>query len=397
MADTIILAPTSDAPRQVRVIAVVFAIIVAILGGAWYFVVRGEQAVLASNLRPPEAAALVEELKKENIEFGLKDNGTTVLVPASAVDALRVSLSSTEMPAKGTVGFELFNQSDMGLTDFAQKVNYQRALQGELARTIMTMDGIASARVHLALPERSLFRANRAEPRAAVTVAMQPMIMLDNERVAGIQRLVSAAIPDLAIDQVAILNSRGQLVSTAAPSAEGLAGIQFATALERAYADRVNRAVSEALPELRFEAKVTTIPKDKTAATGSRDYAIRVVLFSEKPIAHQDQETARTVIAQSLALEPSWGDEVSFAPIPSALPATNTPSLVADVAMPAVPSTLAFNWLPTLLWSSLFVLLTLLALIALNRSRRGKLLERDVMVNRIRAQLKLVEAVPNGR
>src|SRR5204863_6003346 len=121
------------------------------------------------------------------------------------------------------------NQSDMGLTDFAQKVNYQRALQGEIARTIMTMDGIAYARVHIALPERSLFRTTRSEPRAAVTITPQPGIDIDPGRIAGIQRLIAATVPDLALDQIAILNERGQLLTPEFSDAPGAGGSESAT------------------------------------------------------------------------------------------------------------------------------------------------------------------------
>ena len=153
---------TGSNTRQLRLVALVFGLVVAALVAGYIWFLRADYAVLVQDIRPEEAAAIVEELKKEEVAFELRDGGTTILVPESQLNAVRLNVSSKELPLKGTVGFELFNESDMGLTDFAQKVNYQRALQGEITRTLLAMEGIAAARVHIALPERSLFRNSRS-------------------------------------------------------------------------------------------------------------------------------------------------------------------------------------------------------------------------------------------
>src|SRR2546423_4701422 len=106
--------------RQWRLVAAILVAVVVVLSGAYYWFLAGDYAVLVSGARVEQAAAIVEQLKKENIAFELKDGGTTILVPAREVDTARLDMSSEELPLKGAVGFELFNQSDMGLTDFAQ-------------------------------------------------------------------------------------------------------------------------------------------------------------------------------------------------------------------------------------------------------------------------------------
>ena len=121
----------------------------------------------------------------------------------------RLKVISRELPLKGSVGFELFNNADLGLTEFAQKVNYQRALQGELSRTIMSLEEIESARVHLSMPESGLFRRNGAKARASIALMTKAGQELPPDTVRGIQRLVAAAVPELEAHEVTIVNPRG--------------------------------------------------------------------------------------------------------------------------------------------------------------------------------------------
>src|SRR5262249_15568170 len=132
-------------------------------------------------------------------------------------DATRLDVMTEDLPLKGTVGFELFNKSDMGLTDFAQKINYQRALQGELERTIMTLDGVDSARVHLSLGEDRIFRDDRVPPKASVTIRMAKGRALSESQAQGVRRLVAAAVPNLDGANVVILDEEGRVVSAAPP------------------------------------------------------------------------------------------------------------------------------------------------------------------------------------
>src|SRR3954454_16858263 len=142
-----------DAPpgRQLAAVAFGAVLLCALLAAFWLLFLRTDYGVLFSRLREPDAATIVAELDKRKIPYRLEQGGTTILVPADRVDNTRLAVMGEDLPLKGQVGFELFNKSDMGLTDFAQKINYQRALQGELARTIMTVESVDSARVHLSI------------------------------------------------------------------------------------------------------------------------------------------------------------------------------------------------------------------------------------------------------
>jgi flagellar M-ring protein FliF len=142
--------------------AIALAVLIFLL---WLLVLRTPMVPAFTNLKATDAALIVDELKRQNVPYKLENDGATVLVPQDQVDAARLGILGGDLPLKGTVGFELFSKSDMGLTEFAQKINYQRALQGELARTLMSMSTVESARVHITLPETGVFRKGTARPR----------------------------------------------------------------------------------------------------------------------------------------------------------------------------------------------------------------------------------------
>ena len=198
--------------RQAALLAGIF-ILLCVGGAAAYFTfLRTSYTTLFANLRLSEAAAIVSDLDKKKVPYRLKDKGATILVPTKSVDAVRLDETSGDLPLQGQVGFELFNKSDMGLTEFAQRINYQRALQGELARTIMSLDAVDTARVHLSLPDPSVFRDDRRPPKASATIVPRPGRMLSRAAVAGIRRLIAAAVPDLDPAAVVILDDHGDIL-----------------------------------------------------------------------------------------------------------------------------------------------------------------------------------------
>jgi flagellar basal-body M-ring protein/flagellar hook-basal body protein fliF len=203
--------------QQIALVAVGIASICVLLGSIWYFALRVPYGVLFSGLRPSDAAAIVSDLDRKKIPYRLADGGATILVPADIADRTRLNVTTDDVPLKGTTGFELFDKSDMGLTDFAQKINYQRALQGELERTIQTLDGVDSARVHLSLGEDRIFRDDQVPPKASVMVRMQKGSTLSISTAQGIQHLVAAAVPNLDAANVVILDEKGRIVESPAP------------------------------------------------------------------------------------------------------------------------------------------------------------------------------------
>src|SRR6185295_6468736 len=141
---------------------------------------------------------------KQKTPYHLTGDGTTIEVPAGQVHETRLRLMSSGMPLAGGVGFEIFDRQGLGATEQSQRVSYQRALQGELARTIGALDHVQQARVHLVLPESTLFRRDRQESRASVSLKIEPGIVLLEAQIFGIQRLVAAAVPGLEIGRVVV-------------------------------------------------------------------------------------------------------------------------------------------------------------------------------------------------
>lgn len=174
-----------------------------------YWLMRTDYQVLFTDLSPQDASAMANELDRMKMQYILADNGTSILVDKHAVYRTRLKLMGGDLPLHGAVGFELFNNSDFGMTEFAQKINYQRALQGELTRTILSLDEIRDARVLLALPEQGLFKQAESKAKASITLTLKPGASLRAEQVAGIQRLVSAAVPGIDAQAVTIVDQTG--------------------------------------------------------------------------------------------------------------------------------------------------------------------------------------------
>ena len=228
------------------------------LAAAYFFVLRKPYGVLFSGLRQADAATIVADLDKKKTPYRLADGGSTILIPRDVVDSTRLAIAGEDLPLKGTVGFELFNKSDMGLTEFAQRINYQRALQGELARTIMTLDEVDAARVHLSIADPTLFRDDRRPSKASITIVTRPGKVLPPSGVLGIQRLVAAAVPDLAPSDVVVLDASGLTISNnVAPAAQVSPQDQEKRAIEQYYAARVSQALAPLAGAVNAQVTVT--------------------------------------------------------------------------------------------------------------------------------------------
>ncbi len=191
-------------------------LVLALTAGLAYWAMRGEHKVLFADMTPQDAATMVAELERLKVPYRLENEGNTILVPAEIVHNTRLKLVGRDLPLQGTVGLELFNNADLGMTEFAQKVNHQRAQQGELTRTILSIDGVQSVRVHLALPEQGLFKKSAAPVKASIALTMKPGAVLRQDRVTGIQRLVAAAVANLKAADVTVLDQHGVALSAAA-------------------------------------------------------------------------------------------------------------------------------------------------------------------------------------
>jgi flagellar M-ring protein FliF len=187
--------------------------VVALTAWLAYRTMHVDYDVLFTQLSESDAGTIVAELKRQKVPYRLAGDGTTIEVPSLQVHETRLRLMSGGLPLSGAVGFEIFDKQGLGATEQSQRVSYQRALQGELARTIGTIEGVRQARVHLVLPESTLFRRDRQDARAAVTLAMNHGVALGREQILGVQRLVAASVAGLDPGKVIVTDQRGITLS----------------------------------------------------------------------------------------------------------------------------------------------------------------------------------------
>ena len=173
---------------------------------------RPDMATLFSQLNPSDAGAIVEELKSSKIPYRVADGGTRILVPSGVVHETRLRLATRGLPQGGGVGFEVFDRTTLGTTDFVQRLNYQRALQGELARTLGQIKEVTAARVHLALPQPSVFTEHEKPATASIVLNLRPGARLTPEQVRGIVHLVSSSVEGLNPDRVTVIDTSGKLI-----------------------------------------------------------------------------------------------------------------------------------------------------------------------------------------
>ena len=178
-----------------------------------YWTSRPDMTLLFGKLGASDANSVVEALRTEGVPYELAENGTAVYVPRDKVYELRLRFAAQGLASDGPVGYELFDAGTLGMTDFMQKLNLKRALEGELARTIASIRQVEMARVHLVVPERSAFATEQKQPTASVVVQTVGGQKLDEQEVEGITSLVAGAVEGLAPENVTILDVRGNLLS----------------------------------------------------------------------------------------------------------------------------------------------------------------------------------------
>ena len=198
--------------RQILVVLILSGAIGAIVAG-YIWSQEPDMQVLFSHLSAEDAGAIIAKLKEQKISYSVEGNGATVMVPSDKVHELRMQLASQSLPQGGGVGFEIFDRTTVGMTDFVQKLNYRRALQGELARTIGQLAEVERARVHLVVPERTLFADQRERPRASVVLTLRGGKTLGAGQIQGIAHLVASSVEGLQPQEVTVVDSHGLILS----------------------------------------------------------------------------------------------------------------------------------------------------------------------------------------
>lgn len=201
-----------------------------------------DMQVLYANLAVDDAAGIIDKLKDAKVPYETTNGGTTILVPNAQVHDLRLEMAGQGLPHGGGVGYEIFDRTTMGMSDFVQKLNYRRALQGELARTITQMPEVERARVHLAIPERRLFATEQDRARASVVVSLRANQTLSKAQIQGVVHLVSSSVEGLQARDVTVVDGHGNLLSnSSSDESAGLSGTQmeFQRTLEKDIETRI--------------------------------------------------------------------------------------------------------------------------------------------------------------
>ena len=191
-------------------------VVIAVITGIFVLVSvvnRPSYGTLFSNLNEQDASKIVEKLKEKSVQYTLDDGGKTILVPKQQIYDLRLSLAGEGLPQSSIIGYELFDKTNLGVSDFVQRINYRRALEGELARTILQLDEVEGARVHLVVPEKALFKEDEKPATASVVLKLKTGKPLKQEVVKGIAHLLASSIEGLDAGNVTIVDSKGVLLS----------------------------------------------------------------------------------------------------------------------------------------------------------------------------------------
>lgn len=195
------------------IVAIAFAI--AVLVGSWTWSRNVEYSILFSNISDRDGGQIVTSLQQMNVPYKFSEGGGAILVPAMQVHDTRLRLASQGLPKGGLVGFEVMETQKLGASQFLEQVNYQRALEGELARSIQSLQAVQAARVHLAIPKASAFLRDEQKPTASVVMNLYPGRVLEPGQIAGIVHLVASSVPQLAPANISVIDQNGNLVSQA--------------------------------------------------------------------------------------------------------------------------------------------------------------------------------------
>ncbi|KIO48061.1 flagellar basal-body MS-ring/collar protein FliF [Nitrosospira sp. NpAV] len=217
--------------------------IIALFAGGWIWSQAPDYKVLFSNVSDRDGGAIIAALQQMNVPYKYADGGGAILVPAKEVHDARLKLAAQGLPKGGLVGFELMENQKFGTSQFLEQVNFQRALEGELARSVQSLAAVSSARVHLAMAKQSVFMREQQKPSASVLVNLYPGRTLDPQQVNAIVHLVSSSVPNLPIKNVTVVDQTGSLLSKTDEANPGTGldpnQLKYVQALEQSYVKRI--------------------------------------------------------------------------------------------------------------------------------------------------------------
>ena len=242
-------------------IIVAIAAIIALLTGAWLWSQSPDYRVLYSNVSDQDGGAVISALQQMNIPYKFNEGGGAILIPGDKVHEVRLSLASQGLPKSALAGFELMENQKFGSSQFLEQVNYQRALEGELARSVQSISAVQSARVHLAMAKPTVFARKKQQPSVSVLLNLYPGRVLTIEQVSAIVNLMSGSIPNLPIKNVTVVDQHGNLLSTQNEDKPDMGfddkQLEYIHKLEENYTKRIEKILIPIMGKANVRAQVT--------------------------------------------------------------------------------------------------------------------------------------------
>ncbi len=309
--------------RQKLAAGAALAFGIALIVGVVLWSRQPDYSVLFSNLAEKDGGAVVASLQQQNVPYKFSDNGNAILVPAAQVHDLRLRLAAQGIPKGGLVGFELMETQKLGVSQFHEQVNYQRALEGELSRTISSIASVAGARVHLAIPKQTAFLRDEQKPTASVMVNLHTGRALDPAQIAGIVHLIASSVPQLTNDNVSVIDQDGTLLTKkpdALRTSLDATQLKYTRELEEGYIERVNAILTPLFGKGNFRAQVSADVDfnvtEQTAETYRPNPSPEQAIRSQQSNESQTRDQGPQGVPGALTNQP---------PVPATAPLTTPP------------------------------------------------------------------------
>ncbi len=316
------------------------ASIVALMTGIWFWGQAPDYRVLFADYADRDGGAIVAALQQMNVPYKIAEGGGAILVPAPQVHDLRLKLASQGLPRGGNVGFELMENQKLGISQFLEQVNFQRALEGELARTIQSLATVQSARVHLALPKASVFLREQQKPTASVMLNLHPGRALESQQVGAIVHLVASSVPELPVANVTVVDQSGNLLSDSKKASQGNGldptQLKYVSEVQRSIAQRIESILTPIVGASNVRAEVSADIDFSTSEQAAESYRPNQ---TPETSAIRSQHSSESQSNGSGAASGVPGALSNQPPQPGTAPDPNAPP--ANGANPATPASAA--------------------------------------------------------
>jgi flagellar M-ring protein FliF len=311
-------------------IGIGIAVVLAVMGAVWMWTQKQDDVVLFSNVSDRDGGAIIASLQALNIPYKYSAGGGAILVPANQVHDARLKLAAQGLPKGGNVGFELMENQKLGVSQFLEQVNFQRALEGELARTIGAVGAVESVRVHLALPKPSVFVRDQQKPTASVFLTLHPNRTMDPAQVRAIVHLVASSVPDLPPANVTVVDQDGNLLSDPNKANKGLDPnqLKYVQQLQQNIVKQVESLVAPIVGPNNVRAEATADVDFSLTEQAAESYRPnsppeKSAIRSQQTLESQNGGNGQSGIPGSLTNQP---------PNPSAAPVTTTTTSTSSSA-----------------------------------------------------------------